>query len=296
MVATPRSPHLIFPVAPLAASIIGLCTAGLFALVPTDLLESLVVDSGIAAVLSAAEPPLGLTARLALALVCGGGVALLAWFALFLMFGTRTVVVQRSRYDGGEVGGGAGNGGAGGGGAPLLRRADAHPDAPARRPLFANTDLGTPFLDIRAHAKHIDAETIAPIAPIAIVKQAAVAPPPPERPLPIDLDRPLAEYDPAALPEAPVDWFPPPVQLTPRRQTFDPGERFETFPLTPPAPAAQPAAAPGVPVDPNDPSATIRALLDRLERVAAKRDAAPVPPETIEDTLTTLRKMATGGR
>lgn len=29
--------------------------------------------------------------------------------------------------------------------APVLRRADAHPDAPARRPIFAGSDLGTPF-------------------------------------------------------------------------------------------------------------------------------------------------------
>ena len=33
---------------------------------------------------------------------------------------------------------------------PVLRRADAHPDAPPRRPVFANSDLGTPFLDVKA--------------------------------------------------------------------------------------------------------------------------------------------------
>lgn len=57
-----RSQSLILPVAPLAATVIGVLTAAMFALVPTDLLESMVVDSGIASVLSAAEPPLGLTA------------------------------------------------------------------------------------------------------------------------------------------------------------------------------------------------------------------------------------------
>ena len=251
----PRPQHLILPVAPLAAAIIGLCTAGMFALVPTELLESLVVDSGIAAVLSAAEPPLGLTARLALALVCGGGVALVAWFGLFLLFGTRTVVVQRT--------------GRGGGDAPVLRRADSHPDAPARRPLFANTDLGTPFLEVRARAKHADADVI---ESVPVVEVKAIAPPPPERPLPVDLDQPLAAFDPAAVPEEPIDWFPPPAQLLPRRQTFDPGERFETFPLTPPAPVAAPVSSPEAVR--RDPSETIHALLDRLERVAARRETS----------------------
>lgn len=282
MVVPPRAQHLILPVAPLAAAVVGLSTAALFALVPTDLLESMVVDSGVAAVLSAAEPPLGLAARLALALVCGGGVGLVAWFGFFLLFGTRTMVVQRAGR---------------GGDAPVLRRADAHPDAPARRPLFANTDLGMPFLDVCAPAKHVDAEVI---ESVPVVEGVVVAPPPPERPperpLPVDLDQPLAAYDPTAVPEEPIDWFPPPAALTPRRQTFDPGERFETFALTPPAPVAQPAPA----TPRTDPSETIRALLDRLERVAARRgeqsSAPPVPPETIEDTLTTLRKMATGGR
>ena len=145
-----RSQSLILPVAPLAATVIGVLTAVMFALVPTDLLESMVVDSGIASVLSAAEPPLGLTARLVLVLLCGGGIGLMAWFALFLTFGARTIVIQRSRGERGS--------------APVLRRADAHPDAPARRPLFANTDLGTPFLDVRAPAVPVTAPALPPPA------------------------------------------------------------------------------------------------------------------------------------
>ncbi|PTS77763.1 hypothetical protein DBR17_13255 [Sphingomonas sp. HMWF008] len=289
-----RSKPVILPIAPLAASVVGVLTAAMFALIPTDLLESMVVDSGIAAVLSAAEPPLGLTARLVLVLLCGGGVGLIAWFGMFLMFGTRTIVVQRPGR-GAEPGSVS---------APVLRRADSHPDAPARRPLFANTDLGTPFLEVRAKPVHVDSAEVTP----AVIEMAPPAPI--EQPLPTDLDQPLAAFDPAAVPDAPLEWFPAPVEsVVPQRpQTFEPGERFETFPLTPmvrPAPAKA------------GPSETVQALLDRLERVAAARrpvapaivevaveapetpeavEPPPMPPppprETIQDTLSALRQMA----
>lgn len=267
MVASPSRQHLILPVAPLAAAAVGLLTAAVFALLPTGALESLVVDSGIAAVFSVAEPPLGFTARAVLVLLCGGGVALVAWFALFLVLGTRSIVLQR---------------GGGGEAAPVLRRADAHPDAPPRRPLFANRDLGTPFLEVRARPVHVVAD---------------VPPVPEARPIPDDLDQPIASYDPAAMPDEPADWFPPPARLVsaPRRPTFEPGERLETFPLTP---KARSTPEPAVDTPRADTSATIQALLNRLERSVPRRAPEPLPEplpprETLEDTLSTLRRMAT---
>jgi hypothetical protein len=95
--------------------------------------------------------------------------------------------------------------------------------------------------------------------------------------------------------------------MTPRRPVFDPGERFDTFDLTPvaprvPAPAPSPFT-PSVPPMPRpDPSATIHALLDRLERGVARREVeAPPPPpapppqrhESLEETLDVLRRLAT---
>lgn len=311
MAVSPRRQRLILPVAPLAAGIIGLCTAGMFALLPTDLLESLVVDSGVASVLSAAEPPLGFTARAVLIVLCGGGAGLVAWFALFLLFGSRSVVLQRASEDADA--------------APVLRRADAHPDAPPRRPLLANRDLGTPFLDVRAKPVHV----MAPAQPAPTVPPA----PPllPERALPQDLDQPIAAYDPGALPEEPLDWFPPPAQFkpnTPRRPTFAPSERMETFALAPvarstPEPALAPVAVemtsparepqPGPELAPElsapwplrlppatgpadakpDPSVTIHTLLDRLERSVARREPEPAPEQRLEDTLSALRRLAT---
>lgn len=312
MVAFLRRQRLNLPVAPLAGGVIGFVTAALFALMPTEMLEDLVVDSGIAAVLSAAEPPLGFTARFILIFLVGGGVGMIAWFALFLLLGTRSIVVQH------------GSDGAGDEQMPRLRRADAHPDAPARRPLSASRDLGTPFLEVHAERPvHMGVDEsddevveIVPVEAESIIEQETLASDddswvmPEEQPLPADLDQPLAAFDPASIPDDPADWFPAPapLRMTPRRPVFDSGERFDTFDLAPlvprPAPPAPSAFTPSVPPMPRpDPSATIHALLDRLERSVAKREVeAPPPPppqplpirrqESLEDALDSLRRLA----
>jgi hypothetical protein len=314
MVAFLSRQRLNLPIAPFAGVAIGFVAAALFALMPTDMLEDLVVNSGIAAVIAAAEPPLGITARFVLIFLVGGGIGVVAWFALFLLLGSRSIVIQPADdLDAGDR-------------APILRRADAHPDAPARRPLSAARDLGTPFLEVHAERPlHMgvqaeDAEVIE-IAPVADPLGAAagtatepgacpaVAEVPAEQALPADLDQPLAAFDPASIPDDPADWFPAPapLRMTPRRPVFDPGERFDTFDLTPvaprvPAPAPSPFT-PSVPPMPRpDPSATIHALLDRLERGVARREVeAPPPPpapppqrhESLEETLDVLRRLAT---
>jgi hypothetical protein len=339
MVAFPRRQRLNLPIAPLAAALVGGVMALAFALMPSGILEDLVIDSGIASVVSAAEPPLGLTARAVLILIGGGGMAMIAWFALFLMFGTRSIVIQRSADSGAEEK------------APVLRRADAHPDAPARRPVFANRDLGTPFLEVRAerpvhkraeepelkqslpakpdiedaHFEPVpEAPVVAPIAAAPIAAAPMIADVAPtvaepvdtvadERTIPADLDMPLAAFDPEAIPEEPADWAPSPISIlrTPRQQVFDPGERFETFELTPmvrkseaaPEPAHAPAQSPAQALAAarreRDPSASIHALLDRLERGVSRRESVPPPPseptpdEAIQQALVTLRRLAT---
>ncbi len=322
MVAFLRRQRLNLPIAPLAGGVIGFVAAALFALMPTGMLEDLVVDSGIAAVLSAAEPPLGFTARFVLIFLVGGGVGMVAWFALFILLGSRSIVVQPG-FDGSENER-----------MPILRRADAHPDAPARRPLSAARDLGTPFLEIHAErplhmgVDEVDDEVVA-IAPVEVAPVEAeaviesespdlvtpdhstwLAPEEEEKALPVDLDQPLAAFDPASIPEDPADWFPAPapLRMTQRRPVFDAGERFDTFDLTPlphrPSPPAPSAFVPSVPPMPRaDPSATIHALLDRLERRVARREVeAPPPPppqplpirrqESLEEALDTLRRLA----
>lgn len=269
--------RLTLPLAPLGAGILAIGVALLFALLPSELLGNLVLDSGIATLVPAAEPPLGVTARAALVLIGGGGIGLVAWFALFLLLGTRSIAISGRGTQSHDL--------------PVLRRADAHPDAPARRPLFATQDLGTPFLDVRAPVHIVAEELPAPI----------------ERALPVDLDLPMSAYDPQAIPEAPmerasIEVASLPAAPGPRPQVFEDGERFETFELTPMVRTAMPAAieavaAPASPIVP-DQAASIHSLLDRLEKGVTRR----APPsaaqhsthrESLQDSLASLRRLAT---
>lgn len=305
------------PFAPIVAVVLGAGVAGACALMPAPVLEGLVMDSGIPAVLSAAEPPLGATARLMLAGGAGGLVALFSWFALFLILGSRGLTLGKAAPADEAV--------------PVLRRADAHPDAPARAPLLATRDLGTPFLEVTAPVKAEEKPAEPLFAPEPLfAAEPLFAPEPPfspeaepvisvigpvvEQDLPVDLEQPLAAFDPQAIPETPM---PPPVSvppLRPRPAVFDATERFETFELTPvrrsappprlrPAPRPQPQAeaAPVEPIATPKTDATIHALLERLEKGVVRRGMAVGPePEAnpratergLEEALVTLRNLA----
>ena len=265
------------PIASVAGLVVAALVAIAFLAMPIAVIEGMAVDSGIASVLTAAAPPLGPTARLAVAffagLVAGGA----TWFGLFLVVGARTMVVRR---------------GEGEDGIPVLRRADAHPDAPPRRPVFANSDLGTPFLEVKA-----DPIEEAPIEPVVVVEA---------RNVPADLDTPIAAYrtpDDVPLPDSEPE--PEPIVLpvlTPiSAPRFAPHERIETFGLA----TASADDEPSTPL----PQATIHDLLERLERGVARRapiaTEAPAPvamptpvveqrvPEgSLRETLGVLRQLA----
>lgn len=159
------------------------------------------------------------------------------------------------------------------GDAPVVRRADSHPDAPPRRPIMANEDLGPPL----------------PI--FATLDKRPV--PEPERPLPADLDLPLAAFDPHSVPAAPrepVRAVPPlavpPSPPSPPRVAVEPDEPVAT-------------AGPPAPVRPVAPAAAepLAVLLERLERGAGRRAAlapAPAPAASLDETLGQLRRLATG--
>lgn len=305
MVAFLTRKGLISPLglAAMAAAIAG--GAALF--VPMEQLEQWSIDSGIAAIVDAAQPPLGLRARAAFAFVvavaAGGGIwAVAAAFAAMMPRRRR----RRSRPPEAVIALGDDT-------VPLVRRADAHPDAPPRPPVLATRDLGIPFLDVHAPAEAvaeseiIPAEADAPMPePVAIAPATAM---PEEQPLPEDLDTPLAMVDPvsfvALAPPAPVP--PPPAAAE------EPVARIETFELTPPVrrpaphrplptlyavpqedappPATESLAAPQT-------EATIHALLDRLERGIAAREQANAQrrrAQGLQDTLSELRQMAQRG-
>jgi len=299
------------PLAPAIAILLALLGGLMFLLMPTAVLEDLVVDSGIASLVTAAQPPLGMTAHFAIAFLVALVVGSVSWFGLFLLIGTRAVAIGRNAREDGV---------------PILRRADAHPDAPPRRPVFANRDLGTPFLEVTADTPPMSAADAMAYVPRVVE----------ERPIPVDLDTPLATYrspldpplpapDPLPLgridepvaaptpiiaplpdPEPVAAMEPRPIRVVPESPAavptvedsaprFASHERIETFELTPMVRSSETSA----PL----PSATIHDLLDRLERGVAKRKEAPAPepeaPEveipaagSLEETLGVLRQLA----
>ncbi len=281
------------PIAPLAAVVLGALAALGVAAMPAAGLESLVMDSGLPAVFPAAEPPLGLTARAAMALLTGGFAALFTWLAAFILVGTRSITLGKApEVSDEEVP------------MPVLRRADAHPDAPPRPPLLATRDLGTPFLEVRA----ADTKASAEVDEVVAEPEKIEAPAEPlEQPLPVDLEQPLSAFDPDAILAVPM---PPPIKLPPIRRpakppVFEAHERFEVFELTPPVrkPAPVEAAPAPEPVPPAEPiarpetEASVHALLERLEKGVVRRSQARAATAKqaergLEDALATLRNMA----
>ena len=145
---------------------------------PVGLIETVVSSSGISEILPAAAPPLGTTARVLMALFA----AMMAWGAGWMIGRERS---QAEETAGNEMTGEEINdqGGQDMGFAlskltalaarrrgpandrekdlPVLRRADAHPDAPVRQPIFASRDLGGESLFARP--LHIVEEERGPI-------------------------------------------------------------------------------------------------------------------------------------
>ena len=212
---------------PLYGAVAGglLAAVGVVA-ISTETLESLVWTTGVAALVPAAAPPLGMTARALLALGSGLLVAALLWSSLFLLFGPGGFLVRQApREDG----------------VPVIRRADAHPDAPPRKPMSA-ADLGTPMMEVGVGPGGRD-----------------------ERTIPADLDLPLAAFHPGALPDVPRE---PVRPVLPLRPPATAAAESPPEPAEPPQPVEAPAAA----APPEVPS--IESLLDRLERSTRRKARA----------------------
>lgn len=139
---------LDLPMAALAAAAVGFVAYAM----PDPLFAGAVEASGLPSVLSAAQPPLGLTARLG---VVGAGAlaTFLGTWLLLRALGNVSSPLRRAREEEEEVSM-----------PPLrLRRVDSHPDAPLRRPLVAGLDLGEPKVEIEEEAIEIPWETSPPI-------------------------------------------------------------------------------------------------------------------------------------
>ena len=206
---------------------VGVFAAILFIAMPADTLESLVWNSGVAALVPVAAPPLGVTARALLALGSGALFAAVTWAALYLLFGPGGLLVKPVRSEG----------------VPVIRRADAHPDAPARRPMSA-ADLGMPLMEV-------------------------VMPTASERPIPADLDLPLAAFDPAALLQVPLEPLRPVAPLVTERAPEAAPDPVATVEQPDAIVEAAPMPRRPAPAPANPP--TIEALLQRLEQGAGRR-------------------------
>ncbi|MEA3016564.1 MAG: hypothetical protein QOI38_1286 [Sphingomonadales bacterium] len=195
---------------------------------PADLLARAVEASQLPSLLSAAAPPLGAKARIAFTVAAAGG-TVLAVYLLLRMLGRQAkprvraeqpLELEPQREP--ET--------------PRLRRADVHPDAPARRPILATRELGEPV--------------------------------PAPHPVPVP-----AEPEPA--PEAELDEPEAELELIDRVEPADAEPVWPEPTVSVPEPESQPPAAEDEPIVPAaaEPAedASIADLMARLERGLARR-------------------------
>lgn len=121
---------------PLFPATVALWFGTLFGLgslaIRSSLLEAAVLAIGIDTILPAAAPPLGVTARILLALALGFLGALVGGYTARFLVRSSAGQAPRNRVVTREV---------------KLRNRDAHPDAPARRPISALEELGEDQID-----------------------------------------------------------------------------------------------------------------------------------------------------
>lgn len=228
------------PLAPVFAAMFGGAAAILVAATPGWLFEASVVGMGLDSLIDVARPPLGVKARVLaalLALVTVGGVI---WGATALILRLVQAVPERDDEDDDALDLVAYV-------APRKDFAAPRADlAPRRRPIFADRELGAPFMSDAA---------LETAAPVTFTQELVGADPAPFEPAveiipePVDpqLAVPLAieEFD---LPETPEE----PLRLSGeteiealiRRLEAGLAKRGDTLPPEPGAPAATPAANP----------------------------------------------------
>jgi hypothetical protein len=216
------------PFAPIVGGLFGLVTAILVVATPGWLFARAVVNSGLPSILSAAQPPLGDTARILTAIVLGALVAALIWAAVHFAerYSKRNRAVKAPK-------------------APMAKGERIAPilAPPSRRkPIFAEAELGAPFMSDEA---------------MEVAKNELI------------LDVPLAE--PISPPLAPL--FPIAVEPAPELAE-------EADALAPPhAPVAQVPARKTLarPVE----FESIEGLMSRLESALALRQSAKTPRNPI---------------
>jgi hypothetical protein len=260
---------------------------------PQDLLNRAVAATGLPSILAAAQPPLGLTARVAIAV----GSAALVFGIVFLALR----LLDRSGLGGAEAEEDSRAG-------SRVRRRDGHPDAPAPRPISAARDLGEPAPPRAPRAEvplWLDEAVPTPPAFGATVEFEPVLEPVPEPEADI-LSEPWQAPEPVVFPEPePAPEPTSELELTPEAMLSPPEPEPQPAPapvavaapepipapvpepapvaVAPPAPAPVPAPAQAPsPVPQAEMPTSIAGLMERLEQGLARRrtiEPAPAPAE-----------------
>jgi hypothetical protein len=272
-------------VAPLFNGVLAAVTAiaaafATFAM-PNDLFSGLVAATGLPALLPAAEPPLGATARLAAVAAVSVLAFLVVWFVLGAIddaaeeqeeFGDYDEPEEESDTDWEPQ--------------MRLRRADAHPDAPPRQPLLAKRELGEPVENSLSEDEP-DWMNPQPLAEELGIPEAAAAEPYSDEHLELTGPDELPTEEPD--PRDPRSWFEPAPEELPCEEIaqVEPVWPFENQakeaaepapePLEPAAEATQPAAA-------DDGTISTEALMAKL----------PLPEDRGESISSLFQRLDTG--
>lgn len=260
------------PFAPIVAGLFALAAAVLVMATPAWLLEAAVGRLGIDSVLAAAAPPLGAKARAMLAIVAALGTGAVLWLGLAPM--TRLLESKRKSAKFSKKAE-----------APIAeaRVLDAAPEASVssrRRPIFADRELGAPFMSEEAlmdapllqpqHDTGLDADELVLDHPI-IPPAAESAPFVLEAPEGYELSETVEPFGDAFRPE------PFHVESSPVEKRFELKVPMvdDVEPVTAPVDFA--AVAPSIPVPPPADyraNESIDNLVTRLENGLARRAAA----------------------
>ena len=254
----------------------GSAAFALFAM-PNGLFGGLVEATGLPSLLSAAQPPLGATARGIAMMSAGFAAFAFVWLLLRALDRPAPVPVDEPLDDQEYR-------------TPRLRRADAHPDAPARRPIFAGEEFGEPFADFADRGTAAESD----------IDELPAEPDIDELPLDLDMverqtsmTKDIPSHDPWLVEgdadEDQVHWDEAPLRL--QADADDEGITTEELLAR-------------LPLPPHE-TASVSSLLQRLDAGLANcewplpADAADAAPPDVDDRLRSvlddLQRMASGG-
>jgi hypothetical protein len=287
----------------------GVAVGLIVIMLPLQILESIIEQTGLAAVLPAAAPPLGQTARGLLAVTAGLIMAISCFVLLRALEGLPRIRIKAPRFKRGEDG-------------AIFSAAPEEPpisavqaDEPRRGPIMAARDLGAPFHSITAEpAKTIATpEPLLPPEPVFELQPAmadaefeseSVALEPDSESEPEIAPEPEIATEPSFV--APTEPEPfsmePAFARIPVDAAVDPEPGFPSPPPQAPITVSPARAA----IEGNIP-ALVRRLETGFERRLAGRDAVPQPepgftgaqPDidvALRDALGTLQRMTARSR